>query len=112
MVRWPEINLSKLQESVYDQSYFSLISNAQSVKSLDEALSACLTQDARLEYRTLNEFKSLANKLRIMNDEKAGIPRTAYRGVVEIRPHGNFLLFLIPPFATLKSTFLDPHQHA
>lgn len=110
MVRWSEINLSTLEESAYDQSYFSVISNAQPVKNVDEALQTCLTRDARLEYGTLHEFKLLANKLRIMNDEKAGIPRTAYRGVVEIRPHGNFLLFLIPPFETLESTFQAPHH--
>ena len=40
-----------------------------------------------------------------MSDEKAGIPRTAYRGVVEIRPHGDFFLFLTPPLTTLKLTF-------
>lgn len=112
MVRWSEINLSTLEESAYDQSYFSVISNAQPVKNIDEALQTCVTQDARLEYGSLNEFKSLASKLRIMNDEKAGIPRTAYRGVVEIRPHGNFVLFLIPPFATLKSTFQAPHHES
>ena len=111
VVQWSEFDPSSLHESAYDQSYYTLISNAQPVNGVEEAIQVCSTRNARLEYRSLHEFIAFAESLGIMKDEKAGIPRTAYRGVVEVRPHGDFLLFLIPPFANLKATFVDPHHH-
>ena len=111
VVRWSEFDPSTLHESAYDQSYYALLSNAQPVHSVDDALKTCLTTNARLEYHSWAKFTTMAKVLNIMTDEKAGIPRTAYRGVVEVRPHGTFLLFLIPPFATLRATFVDPHHH-
>jgi len=40
-----------------------------------------------------------------MDDEKAMVPRTAYKGVVETRPHGNHILFLTPPMEELRKEF-------
>ena len=105
VINWSDIDISNLEVNTYDSLYFSQISMAQPVKHLAEALETTLTRNARLEYHRFNEFQALASGLKIMKDEKAGIPRTAYRGVVEVRPHGEFTLFLIPPFEQLKSNF-------
>mmetsp|Transcript_28293 Transcript_28293/g.46842 ORF Transcript_28293/g.46842 Transcript_28293/m.46842 type:complete len:82 (-) Transcript_28293:277-522(-) len=78
---------------------------AQLETDLTKALATVMSRDVRVEYASFNEFKQLAAQLKIMDDEKAGIPRTAYRGVVEIRPHGDFILFLSPPLNDLKSAF-------
>jgi hypothetical protein len=40
-----------------------------------------------------------------MDDEKAGIHRTEYKKVVETRPHGEFLIFLTPPWKELVELF-------
>lgn len=104
-VDWSTIDLSYLQGSTFDRSYFSMISMAQLAKDLETALESCKSRDARLEYTLFAQFKLFAQSLHIMNDEKAGIPRTAYRGVVETRPHGDFILFLTPPLEKLKSVF-------
>lgn len=78
---------------------------AQPEPNLSTALVAITTRDVRVEYNSFKDFKRLAAELKIMDDEKAGIPRTAYRGVVEIRPLGDFILFLTPPIEQLKSAF-------
>ena len=54
-----------------------------------------LFRSARLEYDGFTNFRQLADKLGIMDDEKAMVPRTAYRGIVEARV-GKSLLFLTP----------------
>ena len=82
-----------------------MISTAQLAKDLKTALKSCKSRDTRLEYTLFAQFKVFAQSLHIMNDEKAGIPRTAYRGVVETRPYGDFILFLTPPLEKLKSVF-------
>ena len=41
-------------------------------------------EDVRLEYDNLKAFKRIAKQLGIMDDEKAGVPRTAYMGVVTL----------------------------
>ena len=37
--------------------------------------------------------------------KKRYIPRTAYKGVVETRPHGDHFLFLTPPMEELQKDF-------
>lgn len=42
----------------------------------------------RVGYRSAAELKRLCNALGIMEDLKAGVPRTAYRGVITLRLGG------------------------
>ena len=51
--------------------------------------------DLVVEYNGLNGFRSAARGFKIMTDEKAGVPRTAYKGVVEFQKDGN-TIFLKP----------------
>ena len=48
-----------------------------------------------VEYSGLQDFKKVAKKLRIMDDEKDGIPRTSYKGIVETW-RGEVKLVLVP----------------
>jgi hypothetical protein len=43
--------------------------------------------------------------MQLMTDEKAGIFRTAYNGVVETRPLGQNFVFLTPPDEEMKANF-------
>jgi len=104
-VDWSKIDLSYLEPRAFDKSYFSSISTAQPADDINSALKLCKIDDVRLEYKSLQKFIPIAGTLGIMNDEKAGILRTAYRGVVEIRPYGEFILFLIPSMKELETTF-------
>lgn len=39
--------------------------------------------EVAIEYNGIKEFQRFAKQLGIMDDEKSGVPRTGYRGVVE-----------------------------
>ncbi len=104
-IDWCKQDLSYLQEQLFDKNYGKLIASSMVVTSVKQAEVSLKKGNTRLEYNSLNEFESLAIGLDIMQDEKASIPRTAYKGVVEIRPYGEHFLFLTPPAAKLKESF-------
>ena len=59
-----------------------------------------------IPYHSWPGFQRYARALGLMDDEKAGIPWTAYEGIVETRPLGDDqLLFLVP--LDIKSTEQD-----
>jgi hypothetical protein len=77
--------------------------------TIPDALEQAKKSNARLQYTTIEQFKYLAHKLKLMADEKANVPRTAYKGIVETRPHGaDYFLFLTPPLAELQKEFDIP----
>jgi alpha-1,3-mannosyl-glycoprotein beta-1,2-N-acetylglucosaminyltransferase len=100
-----EHDLSYLHEQAFDEQYGKLIAESTKVKTVQDAQTQVETQNTRLEYTSFIHFQTIAAELDIMDDEKASIPRTAYKGVVEIRPFGDHLLFLTPPEAKLKHSF-------
>jgi alpha-1,3-mannosyl-glycoprotein beta-1,2-N-acetylglucosaminyltransferase len=100
-----KLDLSYLQEPAYNAMYAQLLQKSKRVSSLDDAMKMVQTENVRLEYRDYEHFKRLAKQINIMDDEKAMIPRTAYKGVVETRPHGEYLLFLTPPLQQLQQDF-------
>ena len=53
-------------------------------------------QDVVIKYQDLYDFQQIAWKIDIMDDEKANVPRTAYKGIVEVRPFDGALFFLKP----------------
>ena len=71
-----------------------MVAQARDV-TLAEALRA--TSDCRVRYSNAKDFTSMCNRLGIMNDLKAGVPRTGYRGVVIIKVNG-FRVFLTPSY--------------
>ena len=70
----------------YDQAYTGLVKTVTR-KPVDDVLklkTASTTLSAvAIEYSGLRDFAKKAQQLGIMTDEKAGVPRTAYKGVVE-----------------------------
>ena len=47
--------------------------------------------DSKIEYTDMRSFQGIARQLGIMDDEKAGVPRTAYMGVVSVAWKGHYL---------------------
>jgi alpha-1,3-mannosyl-glycoprotein beta-1,2-N-acetylglucosaminyltransferase len=90
-------------ESAFDEYYWKQIEAAKVVATVDAAAVAVRDQDVRLDYATFPQFQQFARHFGLMDDEKAGIPRTAYKGVVETRPHGEFFVFLVPANASFKT---------
>ena len=72
------------------------------VDTIQAALQQVKSQNVRIEYTSHAQFEYLAKSLHLMTDEKAGVPRTAYKGIVETRPRGDFFLFLTPPKPTIR----------
>jgi alpha-1,3-mannosyl-glycoprotein beta-1,2-N-acetylglucosaminyltransferase len=100
-VNWQQQDLSYLEEYIYKENYFALVANSQQATTLTDAIELVKDGNVRLEYTDYNDFKIIAKELRIMDDEKAMVPRTAYHGIVETRPHGDYLLFLAPQYGNV-----------
>jgi alpha-1,3-mannosyl-glycoprotein beta-1,2-N-acetylglucosaminyltransferase len=110
-VNWTNVDLSYLRMDRYDRQYWNRIRASHHANTLKEALQHSIVVhqqssggDVRVEYNSLQEFMRMANELGIMSDEKAGVPRTSYKGVVEYRPHEglNGTLFLSPPLINVE----------
>ena len=102
---WSTLDLSLLSPGQFDRYYWAIISNATRAQSLSEALEVCKLKDVMLEYHDLYEFQRIGDQLQLMTDEKDGILRSSYKGVVETRPHGDKLLLLTPPFVQAQQSF-------
>lgn len=88
-VLWSEIDLSYLDRQTYDANYLKQVERATPVKGMAgisvAAAEAGENVELRIEYKSQKKFTTIATMLKIMGDEKAGVPRTAYAGVVEAR---------------------------
>jgi alpha-1,3-mannosyl-glycoprotein beta-1,2-N-acetylglucosaminyltransferase len=95
-------------KETYDRYYWALVEPATLVADVESALETTKATHARIEYSSHAQFQTIVRHLTppLMDDEKAGIPRTAYHGIVETRPHGNeHILFITPSMAELRTTF-------
>jgi alpha-1,3-mannosyl-glycoprotein beta-1,2-N-acetylglucosaminyltransferase len=104
-VRWSGEDFSHLQTAQFDREYWSMVKSARLVASVEDAAVHIKEGDVRIEYTSFLQFQSFAHQLQLMDDEKAGVPRTAYKGVVETRPLGDHLLLLTPPLNDLQKEF-------
>ena len=94
----------------YDGQYWSLIEGALLLHDVTEVYDQVQDRDVRWEYNSMAEFQSIVHQLKIplMDDEKAGIYRTAYKGIVETRPLGtDHFLFITPPIKELQEAFVN-----
>lgn len=91
-VAWQQQDLSYLERDNYDAWLDATIAAATAVPR-----TARIEQEAakhsgavlKVLYSGFAQFKPLAKQLAIMNDEKSGVPRTSYRGVVMLRIDAN-----------------------
>ena len=98
-IRWEDADLSYLDASKYADSYWTRVSQAKAVEHIDEAKRDVAHGDVRIVYDNMKQFKKLAKEFGVMEDEKAGVPRTGYEGIVELRyGRGEYFIYLTPPF--------------
>lgn len=96
-VDWESVNLGSIKNAQqYHNEYMTMVHSSKKVSSIPQAMKEVKSQNVQLHYSSLKHFATLAKQLHIMQDEKAGVPRTAYHGIVEVRPRGQYLLFLVP----------------
>jgi len=105
-IDWTQQDIaSSLPMDRFDREYWSLLQSARQVGNVVGAEDRIKDGNVRIEYRDLTEFSRYAHQLTLMPDEKAGIPRTAYKGVVETRLDGTHFLFLTPPMEEMQKSF-------
>lgn len=103
VVDWDTVDVSYVASAeAFAEYYQELMDTAVLQQNITAALEAVKTTNVKVQYHSWKEFQTMARSLGLMDDEKAGIPRTGYEGVVETRPHGENLLFLYSD--TLTST--------
>mmetsp|Transcript_40561 Transcript_40561/g.93114 ORF Transcript_40561/g.93114 Transcript_40561/m.93114 type:complete len:176 (+) Transcript_40561:2-529(+) len=81
-VDWQSQSLDYLLKEQYDAELTRQVNAAPSVP-LDDALTSAT--DARVLYKDSKEFISICRRLGIMEDLKAGVPRTGYKGIVILK---------------------------
>eukprot|EP00316_Scyphosphaera_apsteinii_P004131 CAMPEP_0119305396 /NCGR_PEP_ID=MMETSP1333-20130426/6410_1 /TAXON_ID=418940 /ORGANISM="Scyphosphaera apsteinii, Strain RCC1455" /LENGTH=500 /DNA_ID=CAMNT_0007308479 /DNA_START=187 /DNA_END=1689 /DNA_ORIENTATION=- len=96
-VQWSARNVSFLIKSEYDAAFARQLAAAPIV-SLHEAKKVGQAGAVRVLYANKKELAGFCSQLGIMDDLKAGVPRTAYRGVITLRINGR-LVFLAPSYA-------------
>eukprot|EP00940_MAST-03C_sp_MAST-3C-sp2_P003385 g3385.t1 len=96
---------AELAKAPYDAALRRQIEAARQVVVSELRLSSSLRVDdddiyvvyTSVSGREKTSFKNIAKALGIMSDEKAGVPRTAYNGVVSVRRKGgDRWLFIVP----------------
>jgi len=88
-VSWIGRDLTPLLKEKYEANFHALLKMAR-VVLLNEALALGHSADAdgapvRVMYSSAKELKTISHELGIMEDLKAGVPRTGYHGVIQLR---------------------------
>ena len=93
-INWRRIDLSYLLD--FESVYIHNVTSAPLCSSIKEALENVRIHDVRLNYKSIHDFRSFARVLKLRDDSRHGVLRTSYRGIVETRPFGSFILYLTP----------------
>eukprot|EP01116_Phalansterium_solitarium_P021815 TRINITY_DN6950_c0_g1_i1.p1 TRINITY_DN6950_c0_g1~~TRINITY_DN6950_c0_g1_i1.p1 ORF type:complete len:436 (+),score=145.37 TRINITY_DN6950_c0_g1_i1:1427-2734(+) len=96
-IRWTRRDLSYLRKPEYDASFAAMVAAARPVAF--EQLETARNETLLVRYENDNHFVQLAERIGIMPDSKAGVPRTAYKGVVHFRWNSNIVLLVPASFA-------------
>lgn len=90
-----KIDLQYLKKENYDKMFMDWIKKATLIEDLSLVKQQEFHTDVKIIYRDFPHFQRMANYCGLMEDEKAGIPRTAYYGVVTFYQNNN-RVFLVP----------------
>ena len=91
------LNLDYLLKDRYDPAFHSAVYAARTVSLAQARADSTSTDDIRITYTTDRELAHLEKQLGLMDDVKAGVARTAYRGVVTFYLNKKRRVFLAPP---------------
>jgi alpha-1,3-mannosyl-glycoprotein beta-1,2-N-acetylglucosaminyltransferase len=100
-IDWAQEDTSYLSEPVWDASMSDALSKARAAESLDAFVAAeceasapstaaatAPSRSVSWPYTNHEEFRGIARRFGFLDDEKAGVPRTAYKGVVTFKHQG------------------------
>eukprot|EP00904_Undaria_pinnatifida_P006240 jgi/Undpi1/2746/HiC_scaffold_14.g06124.m1 len=94
-VPFREMDLSYLRPDVFRSWFGGSVRNAQTASAGAVKSMSHMPPEVVVEYSSEKEFQALARQLGVMQDFKAGVPRTAYMGVVSLWV-GNTKVYLAP----------------
>ncbi|XP_045597661.1 alpha-1,3-mannosyl-glycoprotein 2-beta-N-acetylglucosaminyltransferase isoform X2 [Procambarus clarkii] len=95
-VPFSKMNLSYLLKEQYDPAFEREVQASQ-VVTISDVRSDRLTKGNtyRIIYHTKDNFKKITKSLGLMDDFKAGVPRTGYKGIITFF-YGGLRIFLSP----------------
>ena len=88
-------DLSNLLKESFDDDFIDEAEEGELIpvnklSSLSEGIASY-----KIEYQSNSDFESIAKKIGLMSDLKAGVPRGAYLGIVPFKYKGNSV-YLVP----------------
>ncbi|CAN7991369.1 unnamed protein product [Ixodes hexagonus] len=105
-VKFGSMDLTYLLQHRYDPAFYAAVRQS-SLHSLEDVLNGRATQGpVKIMYTDEQHFAEIADKLGIMDDFKAGIPRTAYKGIVSTYYSG-VRVFIVPSAQQMSRTLLQ-----
>jgi len=110
-VHWAAEDVSYLLKDKYEALFQQWIGSATIVTNLEAAKSKAaegVGGDVLIKYENENDLVRMCKRLGLMEDLKAGVPRTAYHGVVMIRVNSR-RLFLAPSYHVDQDITDDGH---
>ncbi len=99
-VNWQLVDVSYLKKENYDPLFASWIQNAREIAPSEKDAYLKERVDLKIRYSSVGEWKNLATAMGVMMEEKSGVPRGAYKGVVTFR-NGLNRVFIYPSVETL-----------
>jgi len=97
-VPFGQMDLSYLEEDRWDQEYIAKVRSVKEVsaKEVKDNKFKQGHEPVRVTYRGIKDFAKQAKLLGVMENEKAGVPRTAYKYVVDFWKNG-VKVYISPP---------------
>ena len=98
-VDWAGEDLTYLHAAVWDADFKAAIAAASPVATLDAFFDAACgggdaPTDVKYVYGAVSAYPAVAHRFGYLDDEKAGVPRTAYAGTVTF-PHNGCRKFAV-----------------
>ncbi|CAI5465297.1 unnamed protein product, partial [Closterium sp. Yama58-4] len=111
-INWAQKDLSYLLDVSYPSYMLSQLRSARLIPraavNTEVVTPSELGYDVMVEYRDESSFAELAGELGVFQEWKAGVPRTAYSGVVVFRYHGPHRVFFVERRGLAKLGFKLP----
>ncbi|KAF7265362.1 alpha-1,3-mannosyl-glycoprotein 2-beta-N-acetylglucosaminyltransferase [Rhynchophorus ferrugineus] len=96
-VPFTKMNLTYLIKDTYDKEFVGLVYKMPVISYEDlRNNNISVNGSVRITYRKVNDYKTAAKKLGLMDDFRGGVPRMAYRGIVTFFYKGR-TVHLAPP---------------
>eukprot|EP00208_Stichococcus_sp_RCC1054_P006238 CAMPEP_0206141720 /NCGR_PEP_ID=MMETSP1473-20131121/13874_1 /ASSEMBLY_ACC=CAM_ASM_001109 /TAXON_ID=1461547 /ORGANISM="Stichococcus sp, Strain RCC1054" /LENGTH=454 /DNA_ID=CAMNT_0053536399 /DNA_START=73 /DNA_END=1437 /DNA_ORIENTATION=- len=94
-VPWQDLDLSYLKYEEYDTAFNKTLAEALELHTLNELDAA--HGNVKVLYKNWREYELIAGRLGMLKEWKAGVPRGAYRGTVQLSWRGGQARVIITP---------------